>query len=158
MLSLPLPAVRKKNSYPTGFLTSILQTSARKNAVSIDTLSWEFPVITQDPSTITQHPKEGVYVRGMYLEGACWDYDHACLTDANPMELVSHMPMVHFKPMDSKKKGSKSMYSCPLYLYPIRTGTRERPSYMISVDLRCGSMSAEFWIRRAAALLLATGA
>ena len=144
-------------TYPTGFLTAILQTSARKNGVSIDTLSWEFPVITQDPSTITQHPKEGAYVRGMYLEGACWDYDHASLTDANPMELVSHMPMVHFKPMDSKKKASKSMYSCPLYLYPLRTGSRERPSYMTSVDLRCGNMSADFWIRRGTALLLATG-
>ena len=94
----------------------------------------------------------------MFLEGARWDYDHACLTDASPMELVSPMPMVHFKPMESKKSKNKQMYSCPLYLYQIRTGTRERPSYMTSVDLRCGNTTAEFWRVRGTALLLATDA
>jgi len=35
-------------SYPTGFLTAILQTAARANAVSVDVLSWEFTTLPAD--------------------------------------------------------------------------------------------------------------
>ena len=70
------------------------------------------------------------------------------------MELVSPMPIVHFKPVDSKKKASKGFYTCPLYLYPIRTGTRERPSYMVSVEVKSGSVDTDFWTKRGTAMLL----
>ena len=32
------------------------------------------------------------------------------------------------------------MYACPLYLYPLRTGSRERPSWMLNLDLKSGWM------------------
>lgn len=51
-------------TYPTGFLTAVLQTTARKNAIPIDTLSFEFSVINQDEKDIPGPPKEGVYVKG----------------------------------------------------------------------------------------------
>ncbi len=98
-------------TYPSGFLTALLQTSARKNGNSIDVLTWEFPILKQDPASVTQYPKEGAYVSGIFLEGARWNVEQNCLDDANPMELVCKMPMVHFKPVDSKKKSSK--VCCP---------------------------------------------
>ena len=62
-------------TYPTGFLTAVLQTSARTNGVAIDALSWEFPVLQHgEVSQITSHPKEGVYVSGIFVEGACWNF------------------------------------------------------------------------------------
>ena len=142
-------------TYPTGFLTALLQTSARRNGLSIDTLSWEFPVMNQPETTLTAPPKEGAYVRGLYLEGARWDGENGCLVEPNPMELYCPMPIVHFKPAESKKKSGKGMYVCPLYMYPVRTGTRERPSYMIPVDLKAGAFSGDFWVKRGTALLLA---
>ncbi|VEL39515.1 unnamed protein product [Protopolystoma xenopodis] len=33
-------------SFPTGFLTAVMQTSARHNGISVDALSWEFTVAT----------------------------------------------------------------------------------------------------------------
>ena len=141
-------------TYPTGMLTALLQTSARKNGMSIDSLSWDFPVMHQEQHTITQHPKEGAYVAGMFVENARWDFDNGCLTEPEPQKLVCAMPLVHFKPVDQKKKVSKGLYTCPLYLYPIRTGTRERPSFMIAVELKSGSVEPEYWTRRATALLL----
>ena len=143
-------------TYPTGFLTALLQTSARKNGLSIDTLSWEFPVLNQEASAISQYPKEGAYVHGLFLEGARWDYEHGCLSDAHPMVLISNMPVIHFKPVENKKKMSKALYTCPMYLYPIRTGTRERPSFMVSVDLKAGNVPGDFWVKRGCALLLST--
>ena len=46
-------------TFPTGFLTAVLQTCARQNNVSVDSLSWEFVVSTVDDSNITQQPKVG---------------------------------------------------------------------------------------------------
>ncbi|KAJ3127608.1 Dynein heavy chain 2, axonemal, partial [Nowakowskiella sp. JEL0407] len=111
-------------TFPTGFLTAILQKTARKNSIPIDTLSWEFSVLQlEDDNHIQSGPKEGVYIRGIYLEGASWDKKNNCLREPKPMELITAMPPIHFKPVDGKKKSSKGTYTCPLYYYPIRTGS-----------------------------------
>jgi dynein heavy chain len=58
-------------TFPTGFLTAILQKSARANSISVDAITWDFVVLKEtNPAEITTPPKEGVYVSGMYLEGA----------------------------------------------------------------------------------------
>ena len=105
---------------------------------------------------ITQYPKEGAYVKGIFIEGARWDADQNCLCDPQPMELFSVMPLVHFKPVDGHRKVSRGLYTCPLYMYPIRTGTRERPSFMIAVDVKSGGDDAEYWTKRGTAFLLST--
>ena len=94
-------------TFPTGFLTAVLQMSARANSVSIDTLAWEFPVMTLDDVNILEQPKDGVYVRGLYLEGAGWDKKSASLIEAASMELNCVIPTIHFKPIDSKKVEKK---------------------------------------------------
>lgn len=40
------------------------------------------------------------------------------------MELICQMPIIHFKPVDIRKRKAPGMYDCPLYMYPVRTGTR----------------------------------
>jgi dynein heavy chain len=125
-------------SYPTGFLTAILQTTARANAVSVDMLSWEFTTMQTQAKDISKAPKEGAYIHGMFLEGAAWDMENMCLEDQRAMELIVSMPVVHFHPVEVKKKVVKGINSCPVYMYPIRTGSRERPSYTISVHLKTG--------------------
>lgn len=141
-------------TYPTGFLTALLQTTARKNGIAIDTLNWEFPIQTADEAGIAQHPKEGAFIKGIFLEGARWDFEKGTLTEPAPMELFCLMPIIHFKPAESKKKSSKGMYNCPLYMYPIRTGSRERPSFMIAADIKSGAQDSDFWTKRGVAMLL----
>ena len=70
------------------------------------------------------------------------------------MELISPMPVMHFKPVEGKKKTMKGFYTCPVYMYPVRSGTRERPSYVVSVELKGGKYSPEFYTKRGVALLL----
>jgi dynein heavy chain len=150
-----LPAL----TYPTGFLTAILQVAARMNGVSIDGLSYDTPVLnTADTTTVTAYPKDGVYVSGIFLEGATWNYAGGFLEESRPMELLSDMPIVHFKPTEGKKKTSKGMYVCPLYMYPVRSGTRERPSFVYSIEIRGGRFSSDFWTKRGVALLLSHAA
>lgn len=51
-LRRPSTSVRHKLMACLGFLTALLQTSARKNGIAIDTLSWEFSVLGQDTSVL----------------------------------------------------------------------------------------------------------
>ena len=143
-------------TYPSCFLTAVLQTTARKNAIPIDTLSFEYSIMDAPEEKIGPQPKEGVYIKDMYLEGAGWNFDDQCLCEPNPMELIVNMPIVHFKPSDAKKKRNPAeIYQCPLYMYPVRTGSRERPSFMVFVDLKAGDGDSDFWVKRGTALLLA---
>lgn len=141
-------------TFPTAFLTAVLQTAARQKEVPIDSLSWEFTVLTVDETTIQQSPESGVYVRRTYLEGAGWDKKMATLIEPQPMQLVTTMPLIHFKPVEQLKKKTKGLYLCPVYYFPVRTGSGTRPAYVVAVDLKCGMEGADFWIKRGTALLL----
>uniref|UniRef100_A0A3Q3JBV6 Uncharacterized protein n=1 Tax=Monopterus albus TaxID=43700 RepID=A0A3Q3JBV6_MONAL len=70
-------------TFPNGFLTAVLQSCAR------------------------QH-NDGVYVRGLYLEGAGWDQKNSCLVEAKPMQMVCPIPTIHFRPVEHRKKMAKS--------------------------------------------------
>ena len=51
--------------------------------------------------------QDGVWVRGLFLEGAGWDKKSSCLVEANPMQLVCAMPTTHFKPVEGKRRSTK---------------------------------------------------
>ncbi|GCC40878.1 hypothetical protein chiPu_0024634, partial [Chiloscyllium punctatum] len=44
-------------TFPTGFLTAVLQLAARKNTISVDSLSWEFIVSVVDDNNLLEPPK-----------------------------------------------------------------------------------------------------
>ncbi|KAL7754402.1 hypothetical protein RI367_000383 [Sorochytrium milnesiophthora] len=144
-------------SFPTGFLTAVLQNTARKNNIAIDILSWEFTVLQlEDESHVQQAPKDGIYVRGIYLEGAGWDKKANCLKEPHPMELITSMPPIHFRPVENKKKLTRGLYPCPVYYYPIRAVVKERQSFVIAVDLKTGTNDADYFVKRGTACLLST--
>ncbi|XP_052234681.1 dynein axonemal heavy chain 2-like isoform X14 [Dreissena polymorpha] len=141
-------------TFPTGFLTAVLQLSARLNNVSIDSLSWEFSVMTVDDTNITGPPKDGVYIKGLFLQGAGWDKKNQCLIEATPMQLVCQIPTIHFKPVENKKKVTKGIYTCPCYYFPNRTGSMGRPSFIVATELKSGDKSPDHWAKRGTALLM----
>ncbi|XP_067880132.1 dynein axonemal heavy chain 2-like [Heterodontus francisci] len=141
-------------TFPTGFLTAVLQLAARRNTISVDSLSWEFIVSVVDDNNLLEPPKDGVFVKGMYLQGAGWDKRNSCLVEAEPMQLVCPMPTIHFKPVENKKKSGKGNYSCPCYYYSQRAGNSRHMSFVVGIDLRTGDKPPDHWIKRGTALLL----
>ena len=123
-------------TFPTGFLTAVLQYSARQSAIPVDSLSWEFSVFSVDESNIVNPPADGVYVKGLFLEGAGWDMKGAQLIEAAPMQLTTPVPVIHFKPTEAKKKSAKGMFACPTFYYPVRS-----TSFVVAVDLKSGLIS-----------------
>ncbi|KAI3385375.1 hypothetical protein SNEBB_009845 [Seison nebaliae] len=141
-------------SFPTCFLTAVLQTTARKTEIPIDSLSWEFNIISTDEQHIMRQPSDGVYIKGLFLEGASWDRRGTCLTEPQPMQLICPMPVIHFKPIEQRKKQLKGMYNCPCYYYPKREGASQRPSFIIAIDLKPGEETPDHWIKRGTAILM----
>ncbi|XP_026839391.1 dynein heavy chain 2, axonemal [Drosophila erecta] len=138
-------------TFPTGFVTAVLQTSARATKTPIDELSWDFYVFVEEDTAAARIIREGggVYIRSLFLEGAGWLRKNQCLQDPLPMELICPLPVIHFKPVENLKKRCRGVYQCPAYYYPIRSG-----SFVIAVDLKSGNEKADYWIKRGTALLL----
>ncbi|TRY93886.1 hypothetical protein DNTS_016033 [Danionella cerebrum] len=96
---------------------------------------------------ITQPPAEGVYVYGLYLEGAGWDRRNCKLIDSKPKGLFEMMPVIRMYAENNGTKDTK-LYSSPVYKKPVRTDL----NYIAAVDLRT-SQPPEYWILRGVALL-----
>lgn len=85
-------------SFPTGFITALLQQSARKLRVPIDQFGWEFNFLPYD-TPVAVPAKEGAYVEGLFIEGAKWDGEKTYIVEADPMKLHYPMPVIWFKPV-----------------------------------------------------------
>ena len=59
--------------FPQAFLTAVLQNNARRAQISIDTISFSFQYLKTPWDSIKESPSAGVYVYGMFLDGARWD-------------------------------------------------------------------------------------
>jgi dynein heavy chain len=69
------------------------------------------------------------------------------------MELTYLLPPIHFRPVEGKKKTARGTYVCPVYYYPLRGGSRERPSFITSVELKSGAKDSDFYVKRGTAIL-----
>ena len=59
---------------------------------------------------IHEKPEDGVYVYGLYLEGAKWDREQGQLGEQAPKVLTDSLPCVHLLPVDKAKKATKPIY------------------------------------------------
>ncbi|KAK5862597.1 hypothetical protein PBY51_017975 [Eleginops maclovinus] len=133
---------------PQGFLTAMRQEITRANkGWALDRMVLCNEVTRWMKDDITQPPAEGVYVYGLYLEGAGWDRRSCKLSDSKPKVLFEMMPVIR---MYAENNGVKDprLYSCPIYKKPVRTDM----NYIAAVDLKT-LLPSEYWILRGVALL-----
>uniref|UniRef100_A0A8C8C735 Dynein, axonemal, heavy chain 5 n=1 Tax=Oncorhynchus tshawytscha TaxID=74940 RepID=A0A8C8C735_ONCTS len=135
---------------PQGFLTAMRQEITRANkGWALDRMVLCNEVTKWMKDDITQPPSEGVYVYGLYLEGAGWDRRNCKLIDSKPKVLFEMMPVVR---MYAENNGEcvkhAQLYSCPIYKKPVRMDL----NYIAAVELRTAA-PPEYWILRGVALL-----
>jgi len=70
-----------------------LQNYARKHQIPIDLLDLTFKVMKNDP---VEAPDDGVYIHGMFIEGARWDRGAHILEEQHLKQLTDVMPIVSF--------------------------------------------------------------
>nr|XP_032816356.1 dynein heavy chain 5, axonemal isoform X1 [Petromyzon marinus] len=135
---------------PQGFLTAMRQEVTRAHkGWALDSVVLQNDVTRWLREDVTRSPDEGVYVHGLFLEGAAWDRRNGRLAEARPKALSEPMPVVHIYAANNPA-GSKDtqLYSCPIYKKPVRTDL----NYIADVDLRT-AQPPEHWILRGVALL-----
>jgi len=153
--------------FPQGFFTSALQAYARKYKEPIDLL--EFVAIVKPyqvavPSVVTTDdvpgaPDDGVYIHGMFMEGARFDADNNCMAESNPGELFAPNNVVHLQPERIGPDRSTGNYECPFYKTNVRAGTLSTTGH--STNHVCNfwlpsKEDADFWTRRGTALISMT--
>lgn len=134
-----------------GFLTAMRQEITRANkgwALDNTVLCNEVTKWMKDD--ISAPPAEGVYVYGLYLEGAGWDKRNMKLTESKPKVLFELMPVIRIYAENNTIR-DPWFYSCPIYKKPVRTNL----NYIAAVDLRT-AQAPEHWVLRGVALLCDT--
>jgi dynein heavy chain len=145
-------------SFPQAFMTAVLQNYARSSKTAIDLLTFDFKILDdKKPSDITEKPENGVYVYGMFLEGARWNYDTHLLDDSLPKELYTDVPMIHFIPVADRVLPTEGVYFCPLYKVLSRAGTLSTTghstNYILFVELPSDKPQS-VWIKAGVAMFL----
>ncbi|XP_056247105.1 dynein axonemal heavy chain 8-like [Seriola aureovittata] len=134
---------------PQGFLTAMRQEVTRANkGWALDTVTLHNKVLKQGKEEITASPSEGVYVYGLFLDGAGWDRKNTCLTESSPKVLFIPLPVIHMFAVNSTAPVDPKLYVCPIYKKPRRTDL----NYITAVVLPT-IKSPDHWILRGVALL-----
>ena len=94
-------------------------------------------------------PAEGVYVHGLYLDGAGWDKRNSKLVEPTPKVLFVQVPVMHIFAINMKDHvNDPKLYICPVYKKPRRTDL----TYIMVLSLRSNTLP-DHWILRGVALL-----
>lgn len=161
--------------FPQSFLTGVLQTFARKHNQPIDFLRFDFQVMETtlsqkmiqeqrikgvlDNTDLFQgleHPEDGVFVHGLFIEAGKWDSSRGGLCDPEVGEIFPCLPVLWLKPVLDSELAVGSRYEAPLYKTPVRAGvlstTGHSTNFVLSVLLE-SEKPQEFWILRGTALV-----
>jgi dynein heavy chain, axonemal len=146
--------------FPQAFLTGSLQNYARKYQYPIDTVSFNFVLKTEEWTQLHSKPDDGVYIRGLFLEGARWDASIQSINDSLPKQLYTELPVIHLDPQQHRPEVTADIYRCPVYKILSRRGTLsttghstnfimwiEVPSLRTNITNNEGKADQEEWIR-----------
>ena len=142
--------------FPQSFLTSVLQNHSRKHQVPIDRLSFSTRVISNSVDEITHPPEDGVYITGMFFNGAKWSGD--VLGDPERNLDYSECPILLITPTIDFEVPEND-YKCPLYITSDRAGvlstTGISTNFVVSLNIPTADPPSK-WTLRGAALVLTT--
>jgi len=149
---------------PQGMLTAMKQEVTRKHkadAWALDDVVYHTDVTPMfDAAHVKSSPAEGIYVHGLFLDGAAFNKHERKLIEQEPKKLFVPLPVLHvsantgaLQAKENKAIFSVPPYAAPLYKYPARTDR----FFVFFANLRCEPEKNNiFWSLRGTALLCNT--
>lgn len=96
---------------PQGFLTAMKQEVARAHqGWPLDQVSMTNEVLKVGLEEAKKPPKEGIYVHGLFMDGAGWDRKTSRLIEATNKVLYVLMPVIHISAINSTTPKSPKLY------------------------------------------------
>ncbi|CAG9558495.1 unnamed protein product [Danaus chrysippus] len=134
---------------PQGFLTAMRQEVTRSHkGWALDSVVLQNHITKLNREDVHEGPAEGVYVYGLFLEGASLDRKSGKLIESKPKVLYEQMPVIYIFAINTTAGKDPRLYECPIYRKPQRTDAK----YVGSIDFETDS-NPRHWTLRGVALL-----
>ncbi|XP_034837309.1 dynein axonemal heavy chain 8 [Maniola hyperantus] len=134
---------------PQGFLTAMRQEVTRAHkGWALDMVALHNDMTKFMLDEIKAPPNEGVFVHGLFLDGAGWDRRNLRLCESTLKVLYTQLPVVYVYAINSTAPKDPKLYQCPVYKKPFRTGlTFITPLWLPTIK------NPDHWILRGVAIL-----
>ena len=134
---------------PQGFLTAMRQETARAQVGwALDKVILQNEVTKMAFEEVKEPPKSGVFVHGLFLDGAGWERKNIRLTEATNKVLYTLMPIIRIYASNTLESKGRGIYECPVYKKSNRTDL----NFITALYLKTEKIP-EHWILRGVALL-----
>ncbi|XP_054190339.1 dynein axonemal heavy chain 14 isoform X16 [Homo sapiens] len=171
--------------FPQAFLAAVLQDYGRSRGIAVDALTFTHHVISnttdKDEKFSVFMPKKlnivrrafkgsasshtGVYIFGLFIEGARWNREQKILEDSLPLEMCCDFPDIYFLPTKISTKTPNASnqtdselyaFECPVYQTPERSrilATTGLPTNFLTSVYLSTKKPPSHWITMRVALL-----
>lgn len=115
--------------------------------------------MTFDKSGVTEKPEIGIYMHGLFMQGAKWDYNKKCVDDSAIGSPIVSFPVIWLEPVLDDELKLDKQFSCPMYKTSIRQGelstTGHSTNFCMYLNIPT-ERDSDYWVRRGTALLCMT--
>jgi dynein heavy chain len=106
---------------PQGFLTAMKQEVTRSHkGWALDNVVTQNLITRFSKEDIDKPPPEGVYIHGLFLEGASLDKKTGKLVESRAKTLYEQMPVIYIYAINTTGGKDSKLYEAPMYRKPAR--------------------------------------
>eukprot|EP00002_Diphylleia_rotans_P021973 TRINITY_DN428_c1_g1_i1.p1 TRINITY_DN428_c1_g1~~TRINITY_DN428_c1_g1_i1.p1 ORF type:complete len:4548 (+),score=958.95 TRINITY_DN428_c1_g1_i1:229-13872(+) len=137
---------------PQAFLVGMKQEVLKRHpGWALDDVVFVSEVMAKEREEIKTGPEEGVFVHGLFMDGAAWDKKANRIVDTPPRTAYSPLPVVFISAVSvTEPRKDQITYMCPCYRNPSRGAS----NLLLELELRCEEEPSK-WVQRGVAVVAA---